>query len=48
MMCMKCRQHFCYRCATKLPASDPYKHFSTVGIRCYSKLFDWDETGVDV
>lgn len=48
MTCTKCRQHFCYRCATKLPPSDPYMHFSAVGTRCYNKLFDFqseeDET----
>ncbi|GLB36376.1 putative RWD [Lyophyllum shimeji] len=41
MTCTKCRQHFCYRCGTKLPAGDPYKHFSTVGHSCYNKLFDF-------
>lgn len=33
-------QHFCYRCGAKLDPSNPYKHFSTVGYACYSKLFD--------
>lgn len=41
MTCWKCGQHFCYRCGTKLPPSDPYKHFSTVGLGCYYKLFDF-------
>lgn len=41
MTCAKCRQHFCYRCGTKLPGSDPYKHFSTTGQPCYNKLFDF-------
>ncbi|KAF9456145.1 hypothetical protein BDZ94DRAFT_1178351 [Collybia nuda] len=41
MTCAKCHQHFCYRCGTKLPGSDPYKHFSTTGQPCYNKLFDF-------
>ena len=44
MICSKCQQHFCYRCGSKLQAGNPYKHFSTPGGRCYSKLFDgWEE-----
>ncbi|KAF5377545.1 hypothetical protein D9615_005197 [Tricholomella constricta] len=41
MTCTKCRQHFCYRCGTKLAGKDPYRHYSTVGDRCYNKLFDF-------
>lgn len=41
MTCSKCGQHFCYRCGAKLFAGDPYKHFSTPGLSCYSKLFDF-------
>lgn len=40
MTCAKCGQHFCYRCGSKIRASDPYMHFSTKGQPCYSKLFD--------
>lgn len=40
MTCAKCGQHFCYRCGDKLHASNPYQHFSTLGIPCFSKLFD--------
>lgn len=45
MTCSKCKQHFCYRCGSKLNASNPYEHFSTQGLACYSKLFDiiWPE-----
>jgi len=45
MICSKCQQHFCYRCGSKLQAGNPYKHFSTPGGRCYSKLFDVTEIG---
>lgn len=45
MICSKCQQHFCYRCGSKLQAGNPYKHFSTPGGRCYSKLFDVTEFG---
>lgn len=41
MTCAKCKQHFCYRCGEKLLPSNPYVHFSTPGLRCYSKLFDF-------
>ncbi|KAJ3718283.1 hypothetical protein C8R42DRAFT_675575 [Lentinula raphanica] len=41
MTCTKCKQHFCYRCGTKLSAASPYQHFSTPGSRCYNKLFDF-------
>ncbi|RDB29614.1 E3 ubiquitin-protein ligase itt1 [Hypsizygus marmoreus] len=41
MTCAKCRQHFCYRCGTRLSAADPYTHFSTMGHPCYNKLFDF-------
>ncbi|KAH7929072.1 hypothetical protein BV22DRAFT_1102654 [Leucogyrophana mollusca] len=40
MTCAKCKQHFCYRCGEKIQASNPYAHFSTPGLRCFSKLFD--------
>ena len=42
MTCSKCQKHFCYRCGVQLPASDPYEHFSTRGLNCYSKLFDYE------
>lgn len=41
MTCTRCGHHFCYRCGTRLPEGDPYTHFSTVGNRCYKKLFDF-------
>lgn len=41
MTCARCGQHFCYRCGDKIPASDPYLHFSTPGRPCFSKLFDY-------
>ncbi|KAJ7139888.1 hypothetical protein C8R44DRAFT_660565 [Mycena epipterygia] len=41
MTCVRCKMHFCYRCGCKLNPSDPYKHFSTQGLPCYSKLFDF-------
>ncbi|KAH9996570.1 hypothetical protein BJV77DRAFT_987685 [Russula vinacea] len=47
MTCTKCKQHFCYRCGTKLQASNPYEHFSRLGGGCYSKLFDVTEMGWD-
>ncbi|KAI0762769.1 RWD-domain-containing protein [Fomes fomentarius] len=40
-MTCKCGQHYCYRCGTKLEPGNPYKHFSTPGLRCFSKLFDF-------
>ncbi|KAH7907252.1 hypothetical protein BJ138DRAFT_1160570 [Hygrophoropsis aurantiaca] len=45
MTCAKCKQHFCYRCGEKIQASNPYAHFSTPGLRCFSKLFDFDPSG---
>ncbi|KAF4605429.1 translation termination inhibitor protein itt1 [Pleurotus pulmonarius] len=42
MTCVKCLQHFCYRCGQKLDPSNPYRHFSTLGIPCYNKLFDFN------
>ncbi|KAI0042668.1 hypothetical protein FA95DRAFT_1635888 [Auriscalpium vulgare] len=43
MICAKCKQHFCYRCGSKLSASDPYTHFSARGHgNCYGQLFDFD------
>ncbi|KAH9075807.1 RWD-domain-containing protein [Lactarius deliciosus] len=49
MTCSKCKQHFCYRCGSKLNASNPYEHFSTQGQGCYSKLFDiiWEPERMD-
>ncbi|KAL0950896.1 hypothetical protein HGRIS_007655 [Hohenbuehelia grisea] len=41
MTCAKCKQHFCYRCGTKLNPSNPYSHFSISGQRCFNKLFDF-------
>ena len=40
MTCVKCKQHFCYRCGQRLHPSNVYKHFSTPGRSCYMKLFD--------
>ncbi|KAG2363547.1 hypothetical protein BDR07DRAFT_1356194 [Suillus spraguei] len=40
MTCIKCKQHFCYLCGEKLSASEPYKHFNTIGKNCFEKLFD--------
>jgi len=45
MTCSKCKQHFCYRCGSKLQTGNPYEHFSRPGGACYSKLFDVAETG---
>lgn len=42
MICKACNTHFCYRCGTRLPPNEPYKHFNTPGISCYMKLFDAD------
>ncbi|KAI0757225.1 RWD-domain-containing protein [Daedaleopsis nitida] len=39
-MTCRCGQHYCYRCGARLEPSQPYKHFSTPGQRCFSKLFD--------
>ncbi|KAL5534625.1 hypothetical protein ACEPAG_1088 [Sanghuangporus baumii] len=44
MMCVKCNQHFCYRCGAKLSASNPYAHFSARGAKCYGKLFDFNNS----
>ncbi|KAJ4476743.1 hypothetical protein J3R30DRAFT_3488613 [Lentinula aciculospora] len=41
MICSKCKQHFCYRCGTRLFAASPYQHFSTPGSSCFNKLFDF-------
>ncbi|OJA09121.1 hypothetical protein AZE42_02562 [Rhizopogon vesiculosus] len=41
MTCAKCKQHFCYRCGERLPPTEPYKHFNTPGLGCFSKLFDY-------
>ncbi|KAI0639186.1 RWD-domain-containing protein [Trametes polyzona] len=40
MTCIRCSTHYCYRCGEKLDGRNPYKHFSTPGLRCFSKLFD--------
>ncbi|KAI9512666.1 RWD-domain-containing protein [Russula earlei] len=40
MTCSKCKQHFCYRCGSKLLADNPYEHFSRLGGGCYRQLFD--------
>ncbi|KAL1952187.1 hypothetical protein VTO73DRAFT_1336 [Trametes versicolor] len=40
MTCVKCGSHYCYRCGARLDPKQPYKHFSTPGLRCFSKLFD--------
>ncbi|KAI0662611.1 RWD-domain-containing protein [Cubamyces menziesii] len=40
MTCVKCGEHYCYRCGARLDRKEPYKHFSTPGLRCFSKLFD--------
>ncbi|KWU45046.1 hypothetical protein RHOSPDRAFT_17004 [Rhodotorula sp. JG-1b] len=41
MTCAKCASHFCYRCGKSISPRDPYKHFSTPGMTCYGKLFDF-------
>ncbi|KAJ3870155.1 hypothetical protein EV359DRAFT_69515 [Lentinula novae-zelandiae] len=41
MVCSKCKQHFCYRCGSRLSATSPYQHFSIPGSRCFNKLFDY-------
>lgn len=41
MTCAKCTAHFCYRCGKSISPRDPYKHFSTPGMTCYGKLFDF-------
>ena len=41
MTCIKCGVHYCYRCGAKLDPQNPYRHFSTPGLRCFSKLFDF-------
>jgi hypothetical protein len=33
--------HFCFRCGVKLSPLDPYSHYSTAGLTCYNKLFDF-------
>jgi len=34
MKCTKCGAHFCYRCGSNIPASDPYSHFTSG--RCHT------------
>lgn len=34
-----CGGHFCFLCAQKLQALNPYKHYNTPGTPCYQKLF---------
>ena len=41
-MTCRCGQHYCYRCGARLEPSQPYKHYSTPGQRCFSKLFDME------
>lgn len=43
MTCSKCGAHFCFRCGERL-GTDPYKHFSTPGLGCFNKLFDYVPT----
>ncbi|GAA5825953.1 hypothetical protein JCM11251_000066 [Rhodosporidiobolus azoricus] len=48
--CAKCQTHLCYRCGKSISPTDPYKHFSTPGGRCYGHLFDFNpghEPGVE-
>lgn len=47
MICARCKVHFCYRCGTKVPGSNPYAHFSTPGVKCFRKLFDFQDTEDD-
>lgn len=47
MTCAKCGAHFCYRCGAKLPAANPYQHFSTPHTPCFSRLFDFVPTTED-
>ncbi|KAI0296600.1 hypothetical protein BC826DRAFT_908281 [Russula brevipes] len=35
MTCYRCKQHFCYRCGSKVQASNPYGHFSRSGCRLF-------------
>jgi len=39
----RCNTYFCYLCGAKLPAQNPYGHFSIIGNECYQQLFE----GVD-
>ncbi|KAK4052697.1 hypothetical protein OIV83_001984 [Microbotryomycetes sp. JL201] len=41
MQCARCGTHFCFKCAKSLSPTDPYKHYSTPGMPCYNKLFDF-------
>ncbi|KAK7463827.1 hypothetical protein VKT23_005764 [Stygiomarasmius scandens] len=41
-MACKCGIHFCYRCGQRLQPANPYVHFSTPGLPCYNKLFDFN------
>ena len=40
MTCNKCNTFFCYICGAKLPAQNPYSHFSVRGGDCYQLLFE--------
>lgn len=37
----RCSTHFCFRCGSRISATEPYKHFSTPGLPCFNKLFDF-------
>ncbi|KAI9140267.1 hypothetical protein BKA69DRAFT_1029718 [Paraphysoderma sedebokerense] len=40
MTCQSCQTHFCYRCGSYLPSSNPYSHYNFGGSSCYGQLFD--------
>ncbi|GAA5891559.1 hypothetical protein JCM6882_004509 [Rhodosporidiobolus microsporus] len=42
LTCAKRQTYTCYRCGKSISPTDPYKHFSTQGTPCYSKLFDFN------
>ncbi|KEI39815.1 uncharacterized protein L969DRAFT_86399 [Mixia osmundae IAM 14324] len=46
MLCNRCRTHFCFRCGSKLSASDPYLHFQMPG-PCFHKLFDFQPSAAE-
>ncbi|ORY86740.1 hypothetical protein BCR35DRAFT_324580 [Leucosporidium creatinivorum] len=41
MQCARCNTHFCFRCGSRISATEPYRHFSTPGLPCFNKLFDF-------